>query len=440
MLSLRLRLNLAALLVLLVFIALTALALEKAFRDSALASMQERLQAQLYLLMAATEVSPEGVLLVPRQLAEARLNLPDSGLYARINDATGQALWHSSSAIQASNREFALLAQEQHNRQGFVRDAESEATLFIAALRVDWEQADGSLPLIFSIAEDARPFETQLRGYRQNLFAWLGAMAVLLLLALSAALTWGLRPLQQVSTEIRAIEAGQQADLRGNYPSEIRQLSDNLNALLHHERAQQARYQHALGDLAHSLKTPLAVLRTLPERTPVLDEQIARMDHIVQYQLQRAATAGRSALATPISLQGSLDRLLRSLHKVYAERGIRVQQMVDPRCRFRGDEGDLLELLGNLLDNAFKWTAQRIRIEAWLEDGQLLIAIEDDGPGIAPEQIEPVMQRGTRLDEATPGHGIGMAMVRDIVAAYQGQLSIARSEWGGALIRVTLPG
>ena len=439
MLSLRLRLNLAALLVLLVFIVLTALALEKAFRDSALASMQERLQAQLYLLMAATELSPDGALLVPRQLAEARLNLPDSGLYGRINDAAGQPLWHSPSAIHASNREFALMAREQHSRQGFAQLGEDDAALFIAALRVDWEHAGDSLPLIFSIAEDARPFEAQLRGYRQDLFAWLGAMAVLLLMALSAALAWGLRPLQQVSTEIRAIEAGQQADLIGNYPSEIRQLSDNLNALLHHERAQQARYQHALGDLAHSLKTPLAVLRTLPERPPVLDEQIARMDHIVQYQLQRAATAGRSALATPINLQDSLDRLLRSLDKVYAERGIRVEQAVDPHCRFRGDEGDLLELLGNLLDNAFKWTTQRIRIEAWLEDGQLLIAIEDDGPGIAPEQIEPVMQRGTRLDEATPGHGIGMAMVRDIVAAYQGQLDIGRSAWGGALIRLRLP-
>jgi two-component system sensor histidine kinase PhoQ len=440
MLSLRLRLNLAALLVLLVFIALTALALEKAFRDSATATMQERLQAQLYLLMAATEVSPSGQLLPPRQLAEARLSLPDSGLYARIDSVDGQALWHSPSAIHPSSREFDLLVRHTDHRQEFARHDGDDAVLFIAALRVDWESDGASLPLIFSIAEDARPFEAQLSGYRHNLFAWLGAMALLLLLALSAALAWGLRPLQRVASEIRAIEAGQQAGLVGNYPSEIRQLSDNLNALLHHERAQQARYQHALGDLAHSLKTPLAVLRSLPERPALLDEQIDRMDLIVQYQLQRAATAGRSALASPISLQDSLDRLLRSLHKVYAERGIQVEQDVEPRCRFRGDEGDLLELLGNLLDNAFKWSRQRVRIQTTQQHGQLRICIEDDGPGISPGQIEQVLQRGTRLDEATPGHGIGMAMVRDIVAAYQGQLSIERSAWGGALIRITLPG
>jgi two-component system sensor histidine kinase PhoQ len=191
-----------------------------------------------------------------------------------------------------------------------------------------------------------------------------------------------------------------------------------------------------MGDLAHSLKTPLAVLRSLPERPALLDEQIERMDHIVQYQLQRAATAGRSALAAPLPVQASVTRLANTLQKVYADRAIVLEQRISTKACFRGDEGDLLELLGNLLDNACKWSRHTVRITAQMQDGRLALLVEDDGPGIAADQVEQVLQRGGRLDEATPGHGIGMAMVRDIVTAYQGELSIERSALGGAAIRI----
>lgn len=436
MLSLRLRLNLAAALVLLVFIVLTALALERAFRESALASMEERLMAQIYLLMAATELSEEGEPLLPTRLNEARLELPASGLYARIDDAQGNPLWRSSSLLGSHAQGFALPEQAQNEARAFGPEAEGEH--FVATLRVEWETRQGRFPLRFSIAEDGQAYHQQMQGYRHSLWAWLGGMAALLLLVLTAALAWGLRPLRRVVGEIHAIEAGQQQDLQGQYPSEIRQLSDNINTLLQHERAQQARYRHAMGDLAHSLKTPLAVLRSLPQRPALLDEQIERMDHIVQYQLQRAATAGRSALAAPLPVQASVTRLANTLQKVYADRAIVLEQRISAKACFRGDEGDLLELLGNLLDNACKWSKHTVRITAQMQDGRLALVVEDDGPGIAADQVEKVLQRGSRLDEATPGHGIGMAMVRDIVAAYQGELSIERSALGGAAIHIFL--
>jgi two-component system sensor histidine kinase PhoQ len=440
MISLSSRVTLASALVLAIFIAVTALALEQAFEQSARSAMRERLFAQLYLVMAAAEVSDSGMLMMPGHLAEARLELPGSGLYARITKPSGEVRWHSPSAL---GLELPPYPADAGGRESFTRLKFNGGDFFRAALGVEWETIGGSVPLNFSVMEDSSSFEQQMSHYRQTLWGWLGSMAVLALLALLAALAWGLRPLRLVAAEVRAIESGEQQGLVRDYPKELKRLTDNINTLLQHEHAQQARYKHALGDLAHSLKTPLAVLRglgdTIGDHSPALHEQIDRMDNIVQYQLQRAATAGRSALAAPLPLRPTLERLLATLQKVYRERGIRVELALEEGVAFRGDEGDLMELLGNLLDNAFKWSAGTVRITAHSNANGLELCVEDDGPGIDETQASQVLQRGVRLDEATPGHGIGLPMVRDIVDAYGGKLSIAQSELGGAAFRITLP-
>jgi two-component system sensor histidine kinase PhoQ len=171
-----------------------------------------------------------------------------------------------------------------------------------------------------------------------------------------------------------------------------------------------------------------------------LQEQVSRMDNIVHYQLQRAATAGRSALAAPLPVAPIAARLIASLEKVYHDRTLQLHSEVEQAARFRGEEGDLMELLGNLLDNACKWAAGQVWLTVLAEGDRLVIRVEDDGPGIAPAQAEAVLARGVRLDEATPGHGIGLPMVRDIVEAYGGTLGIERSAHGGACFRVSLPG
>jgi two-component system sensor histidine kinase PhoQ len=436
--SLRTRVSLAAALVLTVFVGLTALALERAFADSARSAMRERLFAQLYLVMAATEVDEAGRVQLPSRLGEPRLNLPGSGLYARIGSPGGEALWHSPSAVG-----LALPAPGiESSGERFTRIPFNGEAHFLAALAIEWETAAGPVPLLFSVSEDPAPFLAQMSRYRSNLWGWLGAMALLLLLALAASLAWGLRPLRTVAGEVRAIESGAQESLLRDYPAELRHLTDNINTLLHHERAQQARYRNALADLAHSLKTPLAVLRGMEwvgEDSQTLEEQVARMDNIVQYQLQRAATAGRSTLAGPLAVAPVAERLLASLQKVYRDKGLRLERALDPQAAFRGDEGDLMELLGNLLDNACKWAAHGVWLSASREGRTLLLGVEDDGPGIEPGQADRVLGRGVRLDENTPGHGIGLPMVRDIVAAYEGRLEIGRSGHGGARILISLP-
>ncbi|HEB86406.1 MAG TPA: GHKL domain-containing protein, partial [Gammaproteobacteria bacterium] len=229
----------------------------------------------------------------------------------------------------------------------------------------------------------------------------------------------------------------------GLYPQEIKRLTVNINQLLKQERAQKTRYRHALGDLAHSLKTPLAVMRSTlgrkkPDDTDALNEQITRMNSIVQYQLQRAATQGLTTMGKSVEVAPLVKRLLASLDKVYRDRQIRVKATIEDGLVYRGDEGDLMEVLGNLLDNAFKWAEQHIELEVSRTGEQLSIHIRDDGPGMPGEMISDLLKRGVRADQSTSGHGIGLSIVKNIVDACQGELLIVQRPQGGSEVVVTL--
>jgi two-component system sensor histidine kinase PhoQ len=441
--SLNARIGLSAALVLGVFIVLTALALERAFRESAESALRERLQAQLYFLMGTAELDGDGRLSMPAQLAEPRLNLPQSGLYAAIRSPHGRVSWSSSSAVGASTPLFPML---EVGKEVFARVRQGHQEYYLAGLGVAWEVGEAVFPLSFAVAEDLGEYEAQIASYRHSLWGWLTAMAVLLLGAQILVLRWGLRPLRTVARELEAIEAGRKERLERDYPQELGRLTDNLNALLAHERAQQTRYKNALADLAHSLKTPLAVLRGLASEggcggsDRLLDQQVARMDSIVQYQLQRAVTKGRSALSRPVAVGAVVERITATLDKVYRDKGVGVQRDIAADAVFRGAEGDLMEMLGNLLDNAYKWCRHSVRVSARCGDGALSISVDDDGPGLDPQALELIVERGGRSDESMPGHGIGLAMVREIAQAYGGAVGFSASPLGGAAVRVTLPG
>ena len=440
--SLNARVTLGAALVLAVFLVLSALALERVFRDSARNARQERLLAQIYLLMAAAEVDSQGRLTLASGPSEPRLDQPSSGLYAAISDGTGNVVWRSRSTLSVDAPHGAPLPA---GAQRF-EEVDSDPGFLVESFGVSWATTGGSFPFTFSVAEDRRPYREQLAVYRRSLWTWLGAMALLLLAAQWAILRWGLSPLRRVADELTRLERGEQERIAGNYPTELQRLTDNLNTLLTHERSQQKRYRDALADLAHSLKTPLALVRgALRDAAPsdptarTLDEQVERMDRIVAYQLQRASTSGRSRLAAPQPLRPAVERMLAALAKVHGDKRIATEVIVDDGVRFRGDEGDLTELLGNLLDNAFKWGRTQVRVGAEAAGGKLTLSVEDDGPGIAPEQAQRVLERGVRADQSVPGQGIGLAVVRDIVDAYGGELRIERSRLGGSRIILVLP-
>ena len=449
--SMRARLLLAAALVLALFVLLTSLALEEAFDDAARSAREERLLAQLYLLMAAAEVE-DGRLIMPSELAESRLSLPNSGLSARIFDAAGVAVWQSRSALNATQPASVQLAP---GARRFYETAPGDeptesAGYLVAAFGVRWATGQQPRRYTFAVAEDLTALRNEVAGFRVSLWRWLGVMALLMLAALLLALRWGLAPLRRVAAEVSAVESGSQARIRGDYPIELRALTDNLNALLAHEQARQRRLDHALGDLAHSLKTPLAIMHGAVQEsaadtldTRLMREQLTRVGDIVEYQLQRAraGAAGSGQLAPAVPIRRTAERITASLAKVYRHKVVATELDIEPTLVFRGAEADLMELLGNLLDNAFKWCRARVRVQVINAssgaDG-LRIQVEDDGPGIDPGAAEGLLERGARADETAPGHGIGLAVVREISKAYGGSVEIGSAALGGALVSLTL--
>ena len=432
--SLRARLLWVSAAVLLGFVLLTGAVLDRAFRDSADAAQGERLEALLYLLMGELDVAPDGRLLMPEQLPEARLALPASGLYAAIIEGDGGRQWTSASTLGLAIPYARELAPGE--RRNEVRTSADGQTYRVVSQGVRWAVEDTPRQLSFSVAAPLAAREAEVQAYRQSLWSALAMMAVLLLLTLIAVLNWGLGPLRRLARRLAAIESGDASEVSGRFPAELAPLADNLNRVLRRERAQLERYRGALGDLAHSLKTPLAVLRGGASNPAELGEQLERMEHIVEYQLQRAATAGASQGAAPIALAPLVERLLATMAKVHADRGLELGHQIAETLHVRLDEGDAMELLGNLLDNACKWARTQVSVQAERREGGLLIVVEDDGPGLA--DAERLQGRGQRGDETTPGHGIGLAIVRDIALAYLGELRPGRAASGGARVEVWL--
>lgn len=447
--SINSRLLLSLTLFVVLSLGLSGYALDRAFRSSVETALEEKLKAHFYALLADTN-DEQGQLVMPDQLQDPLFNRIESGLYAVINDAEGHELWRSPSAITLTSLPT---LQAQTGRFQLTRPADRQQdSLFALSYGIIWELESGAeRQYHIHLLQSAKPVIAEIANFRTVLWRWFSAIAIVLLLIQGSIMRWGLRPLRQLAGELQAIETGQQEQLTGDYPSELKNVTHNLNLLIDNERRQRQRYRDTLADLAHSLKTPLTILRGFtnkPDGGPEqqsLDEQITRMDEIVSHQLQRASSSNpaRTLTIQPVLLAPLSDKLLRTLNKVYADKQIKTQNHIGENISLRADERDLMEVLGNLLDNAFKACRQQIiiRTEQTTHDGKqyLSIHIEDDGDGIPSEQRQAVLQRGARADIQHPGQGIGLSVAQDILNSYQAQLSIDRAELGGALLRIDFP-
>ena len=445
-LSLSLRLLLAATVALAAFLGVTGLVLDNAFRDSARQAQRDRLQGNIYALLSAATLDGEQLIL-PDVLPEPRFSRPESGLYMFIRGDDFE--WNSPSALGIRPTLSVDTLPGQTLFEASVPS--STGTLTILSLGSAWERNEGDpVWFTFHAAEDQTALEAQVSSFRRSLWGWLGGAALLLLVVQWLVLRWSLRPLRELGEDIRAVEAGTRDQLGGRYPAELQQVAGNLNAFIRSERSQLERYRNSLADLAHSLKTPLAVLRSgissseSPDRK-LLDDQVDRMDEIVAYQLRRAGTSGRRVMVQPVAVQPKAKSVLEALGKVFSDKSVDWTLEASDQDRFYGDSGDLLELLGNLCENAFKWCRSQVRVrvasesDAALRQPGLRLAVEDDGPGIADEQVDEVLARGKRADEEVPGHGIGLAVVKDIVEAYGGTIAMERSSLGGARVALHFP-
>ncbi len=444
--SLRSRLLLTLAALLLVAAAAAAFALDTLYRNLGLRALEDVLDAQVIALISTAEVDADGRL-VPQNLAEPRLASPGSGLYAEILGARGS--WRSPSAVGSGlNLAAEPLPGQRHFEQARLADGTPVLGL---SLGIRWELEGGEeRDFVIRAAQSLVPWQRELLRVRAGLATGFLLLALLLLGGLAVALGFALEPLRRLESEIVDIEAGRRESLGGGWPRELAGVTGNLNALLVGERKRLERYRTTLGNLAHSLKTPLAALRGLVDRGEAAPSELApqldRMQAIVQHQLKRAVFGGSGATLIDQRVVEPLEQLRAALAKVYADKGLAITVAVAPGTAYPVDAADLLELAGNLMDNACKYGRKAVAIRAtpwtaaaWRRPG-LVLEVEDDGSGIPPAERARVLERGARADESVAGQGIGLAVAREIAAAYGGILEIGESRLGGARVSVRLPG
>ncbi len=435
--------------VLVVFFSLTVFLLDMLFRQAAERSLREVLDAQMVALIAAADPDgPESV--TPTALLDTRFQTPGSGLYAEIRSASGETIWRSQSTIGTSVQ-FGPPLEGGERQFLFTQIAGTPIRLAVASRGIVWPDLHGQpARFTFSVASNLEAYLQQVASFRHQLIGWFAGIALLFVATLALLLRWLSQPVRRLEREIKEIEAGGRQRLGDQWPSELTVVTSNLNALLDGERTRIQRYRDTLGNLAHSLKTPLAVMRQMlgagGAGKDALNAEIDRMSGIIEHQMKRAAASGGVLLGqAPVDVAPLVAELRGALIKVYGNKDLLFETAVAPEAQFIGDRADLTELLGNLLDNACKWATSRVRIEVNFDPAAdsraaLRLLIEDDGPGIAAADRAKVLQRGGRVDEATPGHGLGLAMVHDTVALYGGDMRIESAKLGGARFVLRLPG
>ncbi len=454
--SLQARQLLAASLGVVAFLALAGYALDRAFLSTAQSGMRERLHSYA-LAYANSDFARDGSVIPPYDPPDPRFKRPGSGLYAQIVLPSGR--WESDSAQGPRLPAGSMLNPRQQAYEGPlpVTQINGEAgEVYRYGYGLIWSgngQKASEFPYTVYILEDTTALGRQVAAFRSALWLNLGGAGLVLLLLQILVLRWSLRPLHAVISELKRVQLGVASGMSEAHPRELELLTRSINAFIDGERENLDRQRNTLADLAHSLKTPLAVLRTRldsdageSELREEVDTQLRRMNDLVTYQLSRAARSGHQLFAAPIEIEPLAEQIVSGLEKVYASKRVLCEFEIAPQVRFHGETGDFQELLGNLLENAFKWAAARVLltvsegVDAPGRRPGLAVTVEDDGPGIAEDRIAHVLQRGVRGDERVKGHGIGLAIVQDIVRSYRGELHVTRSqELGGARFEVVLP-
>jgi two-component system sensor histidine kinase PhoQ len=437
--SLKARVLFSTLLMTIVMLPVIGLTLTNAFDQQLSIAMKNELTAYSYSILTVAEVD-NSELLMPEYLLENQFNISQSGLYALINSLpkksfSAKALWQSQSLLtlplQTLQAEFIPSPKIGENIFSVITLEGRKHLLY--SFSVSFSDNAQPFPITLHLIKDQKEFLLALSDFKQQLWSWLIFLMLVFIVIQVAWLLWTLKPLKVLAHELTTIEQGKKNTLDAHYPLELQQVTSQLNTLLLTEQNQRKRYRNALADLAHSLKNPLAVMQSEASLSKEVHQQISLINNIIEHQLKRAQSAGESSWHLGVEVKPLLDKLIASLMKVYQDKQLRFSVNVDNKTLFKGDEADLMEMLGNLADNACKAAKSTVAVTVKVNNKQLTITVEDDGVGIELSQQQAILVRGTRADTYHAGHGIGLAIVRDLVSSYQGQLSISTStSLGGA--------
>ena len=431
---------------------LTTFALDGLFKDQATRQFEQQLQSYLYQIVASLELDAQGNPIIPNAGGDPRFNRPESGLYWQINDNNGATLLKSRSlwdtTLNVANDR--LLKDEIHFH---ALTGPAEQHLLIAEHNLVLpDPSNKQLRVI--VGSETKELARAIETWQHSLGLFVGILFVSLVVAAIAQVAFGLQPLRQLQQSLKKLREGDNARIMGKFPTELKPLIDDFNAVIDANGKIIERARSQAGDLAHSIKTPISVMinalqaeKTRSGHDPALvaslEEQLQQLQQQVQWRLKRAriaANAGVPHSRTPVNV--ALEQLARVMQKVYAEKSIQVT--VGPIAEdlyFAGEEQDLQEIVGNLLDNAFKWAVSSVAVQATHSNGKLRIVVKDDGPGceLLTDPTHPP-SRGQRADESVPGSGLGLSIVRDLVTLYDGTLSFEANVPNGLRVVSILPG
>ncbi|WP_300455371.1 sensor histidine kinase [Accumulibacter sp.] len=425
------------------------------FRQHLAEQFQAELKTHLDQLTAHLTIDEQGWPALSVPLSDPRLERPYSGLYWQIDDLASGGAAGTPGPRRSRSRslwDHVLAAPVDAPADGEVHrhrlDGPAGTRLEVIERRVKVDERPETAAREFRliVAADERLMIDPATRFDSALWLALGLLAGGLVIAALVQVRVGLAPLRELRAALGHLRSGRTPRLEGDFPAEIAPLVDDFNSVLAHNAEVVERARTQAGNLAHALKTPLAILGNAAagrddELARLVATQVDAARRQVHYHLARAQAAAAGRLAGARTALGPvLEGLLRAMRRIHAGRDLElVLHPISPDLVFRGEEQDLQEMLGNLLDNACKWTAGRVEIEARLESGGLTIAIDDDGQGIAAGQRDAVLRRGVRADQQVPGSGLGLSIVGDLAQVYGGGLRLADSPLGGLRALLSLP-
>lgn len=436
--SISARLLTSTAIVLAIFVLLTGLSVSYSVKKRAETALFDRLQGLIYGILGATEIEDQQRPVVNElALPDRRLSLTDSGLYAEVIGNGGAQLWESKSTANP----LPAVAYSPIGEWIFERiDQQDNADVHRMQMATVWELESGEeLPFIVHVVADADLLAGQLRRFDQTLWLSLLASVIGLLFLQLFILNKSLQPLRHIGEELDEIEQGAREKLDEDVPAELKPLANSINLLLVSEKNRHQQYRHLLSDLAHSLKTPLSVLKNLnsnsevPSQTSrIIDEQTSHMQNTVDRYLQRAAMRTPQYLSRPVSPIPVISKVSDSLAKIYHDPTPIFNYNIGDEFQIRLADVDLYEILGNVLDNSCKYGAGEISVTADSTAKQLIV--DDDGPGFPEHALNTLTDRGVRADTAVEGQGVGLAASKQLMESYGGSLILDSSPTGGARV------
>jgi two-component system sensor histidine kinase PhoQ len=407
--------------------------LTNAFERQLMLSTKNELKAYSYSIFTVAEVE-NNQLVMPELLLDNQFNVSKSGLYALITtleknskvvDSNNRPLWLSQSLLTLS---LSIELPSPDIGQTLLSKVSLEGNSHLLySFSVSFSDNGQAFDITLHLIKDQQEFLSALNDFEKKLWLWLLVLMVVFIIVQIIWLLWTLKPLSILTHELESIEQGQKKALDASYPTELQQVTQQLNVLLSTEENQRKRYRNALSDLAHSLKNPLAVIQSQVDVTENTREQLQLVNQIIEHQLKRAQSAGQASWYLGIQVEQVVEKLITTLAKIYRDKDLCFDVKVDAGAIFKGDEADLMEILGNVLDNACKAARHTVAIKITTKAKKLMIEIADDGKGIEKSQQDIILSRGGRADTYQAGHGIGLAIVNDLINSYQGQLTISNS-------------